>query len=156
VLLSGKTPGDFTKRIAAVAGDSAQCMTDGSFYVNDQLVPPAVAAPRYWLYAVCCIEVYMVKHITHRCCREVRGSNRVSCPLCVHAAACVCRQQPPRQQQHSIAVWGPVQVPERHVAVLGDASAVSFDSRSWGFLDTRRIVGRAVVRYWPPSRVGWL
>jgi signal peptidase I len=131
-------------------------MSDGSFYVNDQLVSSAAAPPRYWLY-VHCITIRIDYNVSINVDTTARDSNLGSFAMPMRCSAlCVSRQQPRRQQQHSIKAWGPVQVPERHVVVLGDASAVSFDSRSWGFLDKRRIVGRAVFRYWPPSRVGWL
>lgn len=40
------------------------------------------------------------------------------------------------------------------VAVLGDCSSVSIDSRVWGPLPETSIVGRPIVRLWPPSRFG--
>jgi signal peptidase I len=40
------------------------------------------------------------------------------------------------------------------VAVLGDCSSVSIDSRVWGPLPETAIVGRPIVRLWPPSRFG--
>lgn len=45
-------------------------------------------------------------------------------------------------------------VPDDQLFVLGDCGAVSVDSRVWGFLDANRVVGRPVVRVWPPGRVG--
>merc|ERR1712238_473974 len=45
-------------------------------------------------------------------------------------------------------------VPAGNVLLLGDCSSVSVDGRVWGTLNTKEIVGRPVVRTWPPSRAG--
>ncbi len=51
--------------------------------------------------------------------------------------------------------WGPFFVPKDHVWVMGDNRPRSDDSRgSVGFLPTTEIVGRALFRYWPLSRIG--
>lgn len=42
-------------------------------------------------------------------------------------------------------------VPEEHLFVLGDNRNDSSDSHSWGFLPYEKVVGKAVVIYWPPS-----
>lgn len=52
--------------------------------------------------------------------------------------------------------WGPVIVPKGSYLVLGDNRQNSCDGHYWGFLLKDRIVGRAVVRYWPLTRTGIL
>jgi len=39
--------------------------------------------------------------------------------------------------------------------VLGDNSAHSSDSRNWGFVPKKDMIGRAVIIWWPPKRVGF-
>ena len=54
--------------------------------------------------------------------------------------------------------WGgsqaPQVVPEGQLFVMGDNRNNSSDSRSWGMLEKRLIVGRADLRYWPFDRIG--
>jgi len=47
-----------------------------------------------------------------------------------------------------------VTVPQGFYFVLGDNRPNSEDSRFWGFLPRGNIKGKAVVRYWPISRIG--
>lgn len=44
-------------------------------------------------------------------------------------------------------------VPRGHFFVLGDNSASSRDSRFWGFVPRRNILGKAFLIYWPLSRI---
>jgi signal peptidase I len=46
-----------------------------------------------------------------------------------------------------------VKVPENSYFVLGDNSASSRDSRYWGFVPDKYMVGRAFVIYWPLNRI---
>ncbi len=50
--------------------------------------------------------------------------------------------------------YGPTTVPEGYVFVMGDNRNHSDDSRgSVGFLETDRILGKAVVRFWPLNKI---
>jgi signal peptidase I len=46
-----------------------------------------------------------------------------------------------------------VDVPEGSFFVLGDNSASSHDSRFWGFVPDRFLIGRAICIFWPPKRI---
>jgi signal peptidase I len=50
--------------------------------------------------------------------------------------------------------YGPVVVPEDQYLVLGDNRNNSLDSHSWGFVPRENFIGRAIVRFWPPNRLG--
>ncbi|GHV29184.1 signal peptidase I [Synergistales bacterium] len=50
----------------------------------------------------------------------------------------------------------PIAVPKDKYFCLGDNRPNSQDSRFWGFVPKNYLRGPAVLRYWPPSRIGRL
>ncbi|MGH9023932.1 MAG: signal peptidase I, partial [Acidimicrobiia bacterium] len=52
--------------------------------------------------------------------------------------------------------FDPVVVPEGHLWVMGDNRNASSDSRVFGPIKKSKVVGRAILRIWPPLRVGFL
>lgn len=47
-------------------------------------------------------------------------------------------------------------IPEGNYLVMGDNRIASSDSRDWGVVEKNKIVGKAWLRYWPPSVAGVL
>lgn len=51
---------------------------------------------------------------------------------------------------------GPFVIPEGHYFMMGDNRNNSQDSRFWGFLDGKRVIGRANFMFWPIKRINVL
>ena len=52
--------------------------------------------------------------------------------------------------------YGPTAVPQDQYLVLGDNRNNSYDSHLWGFVPKKNLIGRAMVRFWPLNRLGYL
>ena len=64
------------------------------------------------------------------------------------------KQDEPFTAEDADYEFGPVEVPEGKVLVLGDNRNHSLDGHIWGFLPKENVIGRAVFVYWPPWRLG--
>jgi signal peptidase I len=58
-------------------------------------------------------------------------------------------------QQPGCNFTTPIRVPEGMWFMMGDNRGGSDDSRYWGPIPTRWIIGDAFLTYWPPNRIGF-
>jgi signal peptidase I len=49
--------------------------------------------------------------------------------------------------------YPPVKIPPGHYFMMGDNRAGSCDSRRWGTVPRRDLIGKVIATYWPPSRI---
>lgn len=67
------------------------------------------------------------------------------------------RPEPYLSPQRDLGSYGPYHVPSGDLFVLGDNRRYSCDSRCWlGYIPISKVIGRAFVVVWPPSRARWL
>jgi signal peptidase I len=62
--------------------------------------------------------------------------------------------EPPKYNWSSTELTPDGIVPKDNYLVLGDNRNNSYDGHYWGFLPKERIIGKAIVRFWPINRVG--
>lgn len=63
------------------------------------------------------------------------------------------RLEPYLSPRSDVRDFGPVVVPQGNVFVMGDNRTESFDSRWFGPLQEKKILGEAFVVYWPAGRL---
>ncbi|HEX2415179.1 MAG TPA: signal peptidase I [Thermoleophilaceae bacterium] len=51
---------------------------------------------------------------------------------------------------------GEITIPDDHYFMMGDNRGESADSREWGPVPKKWIIGKAFMTYWPPGRIGLL
>ena len=62
--------------------------------------------------------------------------------------------RPCAPNQPSCSFTAPIRIPQGMWFMMGDNRGVSDDSRFWGPVPTKWIIGDAFFTYWPPNRIG--
>jgi signal peptidase I len=116
----------FIKRIVGLPGETVE-IRDGKLYVNDK----ALSEDNY------------VKPVAD----ERNPQIKPQTPVLTSVDVCQTGLQPPFLSQSQ-------KIPENSYLVLGDNRRSSYDGRCWGLVPREKIIGRAVVRFWPLNNLG--
>jgi signal peptidase I len=77
----------------------------------------------------------------------------------IHDSQVFVNNQPltePYLSSTTTGFYGPTTIPPLHIFVLGDNRNFSNDSRNFGTIPLKDVVGRAWFSYWPPEQVGFI
>ena len=111
----------FIKRVIGLPGDQIRVQANQGVYINQQLLDESAyikEPPRYSLNFM----------------GEIRGPN-------AHNMQIEAEHDPKKQRD-------PIIVPAGHLFMMGDKRNNSEDSHVWGFLDQKRVIGRAYILIW--------
>ena len=57
------------------------------------------------------------------------------------------------EEYRSHDTWGPETIPQGYYFVMGDHRNNSSDSRTWGYVPKKYIIGKVQLRWWPLNHV---
>ena len=106
-------------------------------------------------------EVQLLRESARRPAGSAAAGLRTAVAVAAGSASAAAAEPPPddllpavRATERRRRERPPESIREGHYFVLGDNRARSRDSRHWGQLAEEAVVGRAVLRVWPPRRFG--